>query len=390
MKEVLVLSAVRTPVGKFGGGLSDFSAVELGAMVVKEAIRRAGISDERIQQVIMGNVLQAGLGQNPARQAALKAGVSPSCSAYTVNMVCGSGLKAINLSAQAIQMADADVAVAGGMESMSNAPYLVYKARWGQRLGHSSLVDVLLKDGLEDVYSGLHMGNLAEKVAQKYGIKREESDRFALRSHQKAAEATQKGWFREEILTVKKKDGTVVEADEGIRADTTMEKLAKLSPVFQKDGIVTAGNSSQLSDGASAVVLASEEFCRENGLKPLARIVGMAEGGMEPEWVLITQLKAIEKLKMKYGWGIGDYDIIEINETFSAPMLALQRELGIPEEKYNPRGSGIALGHPIGCTGARIFTTLLYQLLQNGKKRGLVTLCLGGGNAVASVIETVE
>ncbi|MHA2609516.1 MAG: thiolase family protein [bacterium JZ-2024 1] len=389
MREVMVLSAVRTAIGKFGGGLSEFSAVELGSIVVAEAIRRAGISPESIPLVIMGNVLQAGLGQNPARQCALKAGVSPSASAFTVNMVCGSGLKAINLAAQAIQTGEVDVVVAGGMESMSNAPYLLYKARWGQRMGHTQLVDVMLRDGLEDAFSGFHMGNLAEKVARKFHITREEADNFSLRSHQKAAYATEKGWFQEEIVPVRKKDGTEVMKDEGIRPDTSLEKLAKLTPVFQKDGIVTAGNSSQLSDAASAVVLASEEFCRSTGSKPLARIAGWAEGGMEPEWVLITQLRALENLKKKFGWRVDDFDFIEINETFAPAMLALQRELGIPEEKYNPRGGGIALGHPIGCSGARILTTLLYELRQNGKKRGVATLCLGGGNAVATALEIV-
>jgi len=361
-------------------------------MVVKEAVRRAGVPAEDISLVVMGNVLQAGVGQNPARQAALKAGLSPSLSAYTVNMVCGSGLKAVNLAAQAILLGEVEVAVAGGMESMSNAPFIVDKARWGSRLGHAKLVDVMLRDGLEDAYTGVHMGETAENVAEKYGVSREEMDAYAYRSQMRAAAATREGRFKEEILPIRvqTKDGVkILQQDEGIREDTTMEKLAQLVPAFRKGGKVTAGNSSTINDGAAAVVIASSEYAERKGVRPMAKIVAMAEGGVEPEWVLMAPLSALENMRRRHGFGIADFDLIEINEAFAAQMVAIQKVLKIPDEKLNVNGGGIALGHPIGCSGARILVTLLYALKNRNLRRGMETLCLGGGNAVATVIENL-
>jgi len=392
VKEVVILSGVRTPSGKFGGSLSEFPATDLGGMVVKEAVRRAGVPAEDISLVVMGNVLQAGVGQNPARQAALKAGLSPSLSAYTVNMVCGSGLKAVNLAAQAILLGEAEVAVAGGMESMSNAPFIVDKARWGSRLGHAKLVDVMLRDGLEDAYTGVHMGETAENVAEKYGVSREEMDAYAYRSQMRAAAATREGRFKEEILPIRvqTKDGVkIIQQDEGIREDTTMEKLTQLVPAFRKGGKVTAGNSSTINDGAAAVVIASSEYAERKGVRPMAKIVAMAEGGVEPEWVLMAPLSALENMRRRHGFGIADFDLIEINEAFAAQMVAIQKVLKIPDEKLNVNGGGIALGHPIGCSGARILVTLLYALQNRNLRRGMETLCLGGGNAVATVIENL-
>ncbi len=392
MKEVVILSGVRTPSGKFGGALSGFTATDLGGMVVKEAVRRAGVPAEDISLVVMGNVLQAGVGQNPARQAALKAGLAPSLSAYTVNMVCGSGLKAVNLAAQEILLGEAEVAVAGGMESMSNAPFIVDKARWGSRLGHAKLLDVMLRDGLEDAYTGVHMGETAENVAVKYGVSRQEMDAYAYRSQMRAAIATREGRFKEEILPVEvweKGSPKTVDKDEGIREDTTLEKLAQLPPAFRKDGMVTAGNSSTINDGAAALVIASSDYASRKGLTPMAKIVAMTEGGVEPQWVLMAPLSALENMKRRFGFGIPDFDLVEINEAFAAQMVAIQKALEIPDEKLNVNGGGIALGHPIGCSGARILVTLTYALKNRRLRRGMETLCLGGGNAVATVIENL-
>jgi len=391
-REVVFLSGVRTPSGRFGGALKGYRATELGALVIKEAIRRAGISPRDIGSVAMGNVLQAGQGQNPARQAAIGAGIPPEASAFTVNMVCGSGLKAINLIAQLIALGELEVGVAGGMESMSQAPYLLKKARWGSRLGHAELEDVILRDGLEDAYSGWHMGLTAELVAEKYNVSRQEMDEYAMQSHQKAWTATQSGAFKEEILPIEVREDKVaktLDADETIRPDTTMEALAKLKPAFKEGGRVTAGNSPGLNDGAAALVLASGDFARARGLTPLARLVETAEGGVEPQWVLMAPAAAYENLRKKTGWTWDDFDLIEINEAFSAQMVALIKTLEIPRDKLNVRGGAVALGHPIGCSGARIMVTLLHSLKSLHKKRGFESLCLGGGNAVSAVVETV-
>jgi acetyl-CoA C-acetyltransferase len=340
----------------------------------------------------MGHVLQAGQGQNPARQAAIGAGIPPEASAFTVNMVCGSGLKSINLIAQLIALGELKVGVAGGMESMSQAPYLVKAARWGSRLGHAELEDVILRDGLEDAYSGWHMGLTAELVAEKHGVSRQEMDEYALQSHQKAWTATQSGDFKPEILPMEVREGKVtktLDTDETIRPDTSMEGLGKLKPAFKEGGSVTAGNAPGLNDGAAALVLADAEFARANGLSPIARIVETAEGGTEPQWVLMAPAVAYENLKQKTGWTWADFDLIEINEAFSAQMVALIKSLGIPREKLNVRGGAVALGHPIGCSGARMMVTLLYALRSLGLKRGFESLCLGGGNAVTTVVETV-
>lgn len=389
---MVFLSGVRTPSGRFGGALKGYRATELGALVIKEAIRRAGISPRDIESVAMGNVLQAGQGQNPARQAAIGAGIPPEASAFTVNMVCGSGLKAINLIAQLIALGELEVGVAGGMESMSQAPYLLKKARWGSRLGHAELEDVILRDGLEDAYSGWHMGLTAELVAEKYNVSRQEMDEYAMQSHQKAWTATQSGAFKEEILPIEVREDKVaktLDADETIRPDTTMEALAKLKPAFKEGGRVTAGNSPGLNDGAAALVLASGDFARARGLTPLARLVETAEGGVEPQWVLMAPAAAYENLRKKTGWTWDDFDLIEINEAFSAQMVALIKTLEIPRDKLNVRGGAVALGHPIGCSGARIMVTLLHSLKSLHKKRGFESLCLGGGNAVSAVVETV-
>lgn len=387
---IVILAGARTPVGKFGGSLAGFSATDLGGFAVKEAVRRSGLQPEEIPLCIMGNVLQAGVGQNPARQAALKAGLSPSSSAFTVNMVCGSGLKAVNLAAQAIVLGEADCAVAGGMESMTNAPFILDKARWGSRLGHAKLIDIMLHDGLEDAYTHLHMGQAAEAVTQKYNVSREAMDRFAVRSHHLAAAAQSAGKFTDEVVPVEvKTDGktSVFTADETIRADSSVEKLAALKPAFVKEGgAVTAGNASQINDAGAAVVLASKSFAESRGLKWMAEIVATAEGGVEPQWVLMAPEMALKNLEKKHGIGVKHLDLIEINEAFATQIVALQNLFAIPEEKLNANGGAIALGHPIGCSGARILVSLLYELQRRGSGTALETLCLGGGNAVATVI----
>lgn len=391
-REVVFLSGVRTPSGRFGGSLKTFRPTELGAIVIKEALKRSGLSGGDIQTVAMGNVLQTGQGQNPARQAALGGGIPPEVPAFTVNMVCGSGLKAINLVAQLIALGEIETGIAGGMESMSQAPYLLKGARWGSRLGHTEMEDVILRDGLEDAYSGCHMGQTAELVAEKYGVSRDEMDRYALESHQKAWAATQSGAFKDEIIPIEvtdKKTTIILEIDETIRPDTSMEALAKLKPAFKEGGKVTAGNSPGLNDGAAAVVLASAEFARERGLSPMARLLETAEGGVEPQWVLMAPVAAYHNLNKKTGWTWDHFDLIEINEAFAAQMVALIKTLEIPRDRLNVRGGAVALGHPIGCSGARITVTLLHSLKSLGKNRGYVSLCLGGGNAVSAVVEAL-
>jgi acetyl-CoA C-acetyltransferase len=393
MTDVFIVSAVRTPTGKFLGALKGFAATELGARVVREAVRRAGAAPEAIDEVILGNVVSAGLGQNPARQAALGGGLPPSVGALTINKVCGSGLKAVMLARQAILAKDASVVVAGGMESMSNAPYLIPRLREGLRLGNGELIDAVVHDGLWDVYNDFHMGITGEKVAEKYGVSRGEMDAYAAESHRRAAAATEAGKFRREILPIeipqRKGAPLVVDRDEPIRPDTTVESLAKLKPVFKDDGTVTAGNAPGMNDGAAALLVASEEAVEKYGLKPMARIVAQAISGLEPEWVMMTPVPAVEKLLAKTGWGSADVDLFEVNEAFSVQACAVSRELKLDAKKTNVNGGAVALGHPIGASGARILTTLLYALQDRGGRRGIATLCLGGGNGVALAVELV-
>jgi len=393
MRNAVIVGAARTAIGKFQGSLSGFTAPELGAIAVKAAIERAGIEASQVDEVILGNVLQAGVGQNPARQAALKAGFDPSIAAFTINKVCGSGLKAVALAAQAIKAGDGDIYVAGGMESMTNAPYLIRKARSGLRLGNSELTDSMVADGLWDVYEDFHMGNTAELVADKYDVTRQAQDTFAAASHTKAAAAQEAGKFDAEIVPVevpqRKKDPIIFKTDEGVRPGSTADGLAKMRAAFKKDGSVTAANASQISDGASAVVVMSEEKAKELGLKPLARITGYATGGVEPKWVMMAPVKAVEKLNAKLGTSVDDFDVIELNEAFSSQACAVTSELKLDPERVNVNGGAVALGHPIGGSGCRILVTLLYAMADRGAKTGLATLCLGGGNAVALSVEAV-
>ncbi len=380
----VVLSAVRTPIGRYLGGLSPFSAPKLGALVIREAVRRAGIEDGAVEEVIMGNVLQGGVGQAPARQAAIHANLPGTIPALTVNKVCGSGLKAVMLAAQSIKAGDAQCVVAGGMESMSNAPHYVYGMRGGIKAGDQKLVDGMIRDGLWDSFSNTHMGNLAEYTAKKAGVGRQEQDEFALRSHQKAVRAMEACHFKAETLAVEK-----VERDEGPRADTSLEKLASLKPSFEKDGTVTPGNAPGLNDGASALVVASLAFAKAHGLKPLARVTGYATGGGEPKDLFFAPIEAVKNLMGKAKTNISDYDLIEANEAFAVQAIADGRALGWDWSRVNVHGGAIALGHPIGASGARVLTTLLYALKQYGKSTGLATLCLGGGNAVALSVESL-
>jgi acetyl-CoA C-acetyltransferase len=388
-EEVVLMSGVRTAVGKFGRAFREVPAQQLGAMVIKEAVKRAGIQMQHVEEVIMGNAISAGLGQNPARQAAIYAGIPVEIGSFTVNKVCGSGLKAVMLAAQAIKAGDADIIVAGGMENMSAAPHLIRGLRWGVKFGDTSITDAMVYDGLWDVYNCYHMGITGERVAQKYGITRGEADEFGLMSHQKALCATKSGKFKEEIMPVEVQ-GITVEKDEGIREDTSLEKLAKLPPVFQKDGILTAGNTSQLSDGAAALVVASARKAGELGIKPLARIIDYATGGTKPEDIMEAPIPVVKKLLGKTGFIINDMDLIEYNEPYASASIVVSRELGIDPQKLNVNGGAIALGHPIGCSGARILVTLMHALKERGLKRGLATLCMGGGNALATVIERCQ
>ncbi|MEJ2696937.1 MAG: acetyl-CoA C-acetyltransferase [Candidatus Sulfobium sp.] len=384
--DVVIVSGVRTPVGKFGRSLRDIPAPRLGAVVVAEALRRAGVPPDRVDEVIMGNVITAGLGQNPARQAAIFAGLPVEIGSYTVNKVCGSGLKAVMLAAQAIKAGDGDIIVAGGMENMSASPHLLKSLRWGLRMGHASALDAMLTDGLWDAYNDFHMAITGERVAAKFGITRKEADRFSLESNRRAMTAISQGRFEEEIIPVDL--GNVsVDRDECVREDTSMEKLSKLQPVFRKDGILTAGNVSKLSDGAAALVVMSGVKARDLGLTPLARVVDYAVGGTRPEDVMEAPIPTVRKLLGKTGFTIPDIDLVEHNEAYATASLVIERELGIPEEKMNVNGGAVAIGHPIGCSGARILVTLLYALKDRGLKRGLATLCLGGGNALAMIVE---
>ncbi len=393
MQDSFIVSAVRTPIGKFLGALKGFKATELGAKVVKEAAARAGVKPEQVEEVIMGNVVSAGLGQNPARQAALGAGLPPAVGALTINKVCGSGLKAVMLARQAIAAGDAGVIVAGGMESMSNGPYLSPGARQGLRLGHGELIDATVHDGLWDIYNDFHMGMTGELVSEKYEVGRGEMDEYALKSHQKAAQAIKDGKFKDEILSVsipqRKGKAVLLEDDESVRPDSSIETLRKLKPVFKSDGTVTAGNAPGMNDGAAALLVASADEVRRLDLKPMARIVGQAISGLEPEWVMMTPVPAIQKLMQKTGWKLDEVDLIELNEAFAVQGCAVTKELKLDPARVNVNGGAVALGHPIGASGARVLTTLLYALKDRNAKRGVAALCLGGGNGVALAVELV-
>jgi len=392
METPVILSAVRTPVGKFQGGLSSFSAPELGGKVIAEAARRAGLDTKQIDEAILGNVVQAGLGQNPARQAALKGECDPRVAAMTINKVCGSGLKAVALAAQAVMLGESEIVVAGGMESMTNCPYLLPQARSGYRIGNAVVVDSMVHDGLWDAYENFHMGMTGELVAEKYGITREEQDQFAFESHQKAVRARKSCFFEAQILPIevaqKKGEPLIVKYDESPREDTSIEALAKLKPAFKKDGTVTAGNAPGTNDGAAALIVTSERNAARLGKTPIARIVAQAVSGVEPKWVMMAPVDAVEKLLKKTGWDRDkDVDLVELNEAFAVAALAVTRQLKLNPEKVNVNGGAVAIGHPIGASGARILVTLLYELQRRNLKRGIAALCLGGGNAVALAIE---
>ena len=393
MPEVVIVSAVRTPVGSFGGVLSTVSAVDLGALVIAEALKRVGLKPEQIDEVVMGNVLQAGLGQNPARQAAVKAGIPVEVPAWTLNKVCGSGLKTVTTAMQIINNGDAEIVVAGGMENMSQAPYLLGKVRSGLRMGNDTIVDGIIKDGLWCALYDAHMGITAENIAEKYGISREEQDRFAYESQMKAAQAANRGIFREEIVPVpvvgKKGEIADVKDDEHIRFGVTVEKMTKLPPAFKEGGTVTAGNSSGINDGASVTVLMSRKKAEELGIKPLALIKSQASAGVDPSIMGMGPVPASRKALTKAGLKAGDLDVVEANEAFASQALAVCRELGLEMSKVNVNGGAIALGHPIGASGSRILVTLLYELKRSGGRYGMVTLCIGGGQGVAMVVENL-
>jgi acetyl-CoA C-acetyltransferase len=390
MNDALILSAVRTPVGKYLGGLAEMTAPALGSVVAAEALKRARVAPDRVDEVIFGNVIQAGVGQNPARQAALGAGLPDRIAAFTVNKVCGSGLKAAMLAAQAIRAGDADVLLAGGMESMSRAPYLLFGARAGWKYGDQKVIDAMIHDGLWCAFEHCHMGESAEYIADKFHVSRAEQDRFTVQSHQRAAAAWENGAFAGEVIPVTVGSGPkakTVSRDEGIRPETTLEALAKLKTAFRDKGTVTAGNASQLSDGAAAVVVASAKAAERIGTKPLARIVAYSTSGVAPKDIFIAPVYAVRQVLEKAKLNLGDIDLVEMNEAFASQALACAKELKLDESKLNVNGGAIALGHPIGASGARVLTTLLYALEKRGAKRGLASLCLGGGNAVALVVE---
>jgi acetyl-CoA C-acetyltransferase len=390
MPEAFLLSAARTPIGRYLGGLADVPAPRLGATAVAEALRRANVPAGQVDEVILGNVLQAGVGQNPARQAALEAGLPDTIAAFTVNKVCGSGLKAVMLAAQAIRAGDAEVLVAGGMESMSRAPYLLFGARTGWKYGDQKVIDAMIHDGLWCAVECWHMGEAAEYIADRCGVSRAEQDRFSAQSHRRAAAAWERGAFAAEVVPVTVGSGPkakTVSRDEGIRPESTAEALAKLKPAFRDAGTVTAGNASQLSDGAAALVVASARAAERLGAKPLARVVAYATSGVAPKDIFLAPVSAVRQVLSKAGLGLGDIDLFELNEAFAAQMLACGGELKLDEGKVNVHGGAIALGHPIGASGARVLVTLLYALEQRGLRRGLAALCLGGGNAVAMVVE---
>jgi acetyl-CoA C-acetyltransferase len=393
LENVVIISGVRTPVGKFQGSLSDFTAPQLGAIVVREAVKRANIDPARVDECIMGNVVSAGLGQNPARQAAIYGGIPAEAGAMTINKVCGSGLKAVALAAQAVQTGNSNVVVAGGMESMTNAPYLLPNARKGYRLGNAQLVDAMVHDGLWDIYNDYHMGITGENVAEKYGITRQEQDEFAVNSHRKAISAIKECRMKAQIVPVElpaKKKGAapvIFDKDESPREDTTIEVLRALKPAFKKDGTVTAGNAPGVNDGAAALVVTSASTAGELGVKPMVRIVAQATSGVDPKWVMMAPVGAVRQIWEKTGWRNEDVDLYELNEAFSVQALAVMRELGLDPNKVNVNGGAVALGHPIGASGARVLVTLIYEMIRRDVHRGIAALCLGGGNAVAMAVE---
>jgi acetyl-CoA C-acetyltransferase len=393
LEDVVIISGVRTPVGKFQGSLSDFSAPQLGAMVVREAVQRAGIEADQVDECIMGNVVSAGLGQNPARQAALLGGIPPHVGAMTINKVCGSGLKAVALAAQAIQTGNSNIVVAGGMESMTNAPYLLPQARKGYRLGNAQVIDAMVHDGLWDVYNNYHMGNTGENVAEKYGITRQEQDEYALNSHRKALAAIRECRLKAQILPVEipsKKKGEpplLFDKDESPREDTTIEALRALKPAFKKDGTVTAGNAPGVNDGAAAVVVTSARRAKELSRDPMVRIVAQATSGVEPKWVMMAPVDAVRQIWKKTGWKNEDVGLYELNEAFAVQAISVARELGLDLNKVNVNGGAVAIGHPIGASGARVLVTLIYEMMRRNAHRGIAALCLGGGNAVAMAVE---
>src|ERR1700756_5043744 len=393
LNDVVIVSGCRTPVGKFQGSLSDFTAPQLGAIVVREAVKRANIDAKQVDECIMGNVVSAGLGQNPARQAAIYGGLAPEVGAMTINKVCGSGLKAVALAAQAIQTENSSVVVAGGMESMTNAPYLLPQARKGYRLGNATIVDSMVHDGLWDIYNDYHMGITGENVAEKYGISREEQDEFAVNSHRKAVAAIKECRFKAQIVPVelpskKKGEASVIfDKDESPREDTTIEILRSLKPAFKKDGTVTAGNAPCVNDGAAAVVVTSAQKANELGAKPMIRIVAQATSGVEPKWVMMAPVGAVRKIWEKTGWKKDEVDLYELNEAFSVQALGVMRELGLDPNKENVNGGALAVGHPCAAGRARVLVTLIYEMIRRDVHRGIAALCLGGGNAVAMAVE---
>jgi acetyl-CoA C-acetyltransferase len=391
MDDVVIVSAVRTPVGKFQGALSSFTAPKLGAIVVREVVRRAGIDPASVDECIMGNVLPAGLGQNPARQAAIFGGLPYEVGALTINKVCGSGLKAIGLAAQAIQTGNAEIVVAGGMESMTNAPYLLPQARQGYRLGNGTLVDSVVNDGLWDHYNDHHMGISAENVAAKHSISRERQDEFAMNSHRKAASAWKEGRFAAEVVPVeipaKKGPSTWLREDESIRPDVSLESLAGLRPAFKPDGTVTAGNAPGLNDAAAAVLVMSATKAAGLGLTPMARIRAQATSGVDPKWIMLAPVTGVQKVLAKVGWSLGDVDLFELNEAFSVQALGVTHELGLGLDRVNVNGGAVAIGHPIGASGARVLVTLIHEMIRRDVRRGVAALCLGGGNSVAMAVE---
>ncbi|HRU11529.1 MAG TPA: acetyl-CoA C-acetyltransferase [Methanomassiliicoccales archaeon] len=389
MEDVVIIGAARTAIGKFNGSLRDVPAPVLGSVAIRAAVERSGLMPSDIEECLMGNVLSASLGQNPARQAAIGAGLPVEIGSTTINKVCGSGMKAVMLAANAIKAGEYQVIVAGGMENMNAAPYLLPQARFGYRLGDGKAIDHMVRDGLWDAFTDVHMGMTAETVAERFHVTREQADLLAYESHVKAHRAQSEGRFDREIAPVMvkgKKGETVFDKDEGIRPDTTPEVLAKLSPAFKKDGTVTAGNASQLSDGAAALVVCSRRYAEARGIGPMAEIVGYATGGTRPEWIMEAPIPTTRRLLDRLGMDIGDIDLFEHNEAFATASVAVRSELGVPEDRFNVNGGAVALGHPIGCSGARVLTSLVYALKDRGKRTGLATLCLGGGNAVSMVV----
>ena len=393
LREVFILGAARTPVGRFLGALKNFKATDLGGLAIQETVKRAGITSQDVDEVIMGNVVSAGVGQAPAKQALMKGGIPPTVSSFAVNKVCGSGLKAVALAAQSIWLEENEIVIAGGMESMSQAPHLLWGAREGVKMGDMKLIDSMIYDGLWCAFDDQHMGITGEVIAEKYGATRQEQDEYAASSHQRAVHAIEQGYLQEEIVPVevpqRKGEPVIFDTDEGPRKDANIEKLAKLRPVFKKDGTVTAGNASSLNDGAAAVVVASEDAVKEKGLKPLVRIMGVSTNALEPEMVMYAPKGAMEKLVANVGWKLSDVGLFEINEAFSSQLVVLIEELGIDRDRVNVHGGAVALGHPIGATGARILTTLIYALKHRGMKKGVAALCLGGGDAIAMAVERV-